>query len=159
VGEGVTRVKIGDRIAGCFHPRWFGGPIQARLPDRSAGREGPANMSGSRIPLIAAYRINAGTDRFRDRGLTVLLVLELCLLFLAAPLGSDGPPIMRPINETMVLAVVATVVLLSRRREAIAVIVLGGSHPFWRAPCPGWDGHRLQRVCAAAAATSLSSRR
>src|SRR6202049_4623071 len=24
IGEGVTRVKIGDRIAGCFHPRWFG---------------------------------------------------------------------------------------------------------------------------------------
>jgi hypothetical protein len=86
-------------------------------------------MSGSRTHLIAAYSwlgsINAETDRFRDRGLTVLLVLELCLVFLAAPLASDGPPIVRPINETMVLAVVAIVVLLSRRREAIAVIVLG----------------------------------
>src|SRR5260370_9474441 len=28
IGEGVTRVKIGDRIAGCFHPRWFAGPIK-----------------------------------------------------------------------------------------------------------------------------------
>src|ERR1700682_1631282 len=28
IGDGVTRVKIGDRIAGCFHPRWFGGPIK-----------------------------------------------------------------------------------------------------------------------------------
>jgi hypothetical protein len=28
IGEGVTRVKIGDQIAGCFHPRWFGGPIK-----------------------------------------------------------------------------------------------------------------------------------
>src|SRR5262244_3287868 len=27
VGEGVTRVKVGDRIAGCFHARWYGGPI------------------------------------------------------------------------------------------------------------------------------------
>src|SRR5262249_41816424 len=27
IGAGVTRVKVGDRIAGCFHPRWFGGPI------------------------------------------------------------------------------------------------------------------------------------
>src|SRR5499427_7722278 len=26
IGEGVTRVKICDRIAGTFHPRWFGGP-------------------------------------------------------------------------------------------------------------------------------------
>jgi NADPH:quinone reductase-like Zn-dependent oxidoreductase len=37
IGEGVTRVKIGDRIAGCFHPRWFGGPIKPDyLTDRSA---------------------------------------------------------------------------------------------------------------------------
>ena len=87
-------------------------------------------MSGSRIHFIACRRlgsINAGTDRFQDRGLTVLLVLELCLIFLAAPLASGGPPIVRSINETMVLAVVAIVVLLSRRREAIAVIVLGSA--------------------------------
>jgi NADPH:quinone reductase-like Zn-dependent oxidoreductase len=25
VGDAVTRVKVGDRIAGCFDPRWFGG--------------------------------------------------------------------------------------------------------------------------------------
>jgi hypothetical protein len=35
IGDGVTRVKIGDRIAGCFHPRWFGGPIKSDyLTDR-----------------------------------------------------------------------------------------------------------------------------
>jgi NADPH:quinone reductase-like Zn-dependent oxidoreductase len=28
IGDGVTRVKVGDRIAGTFHPRWFGGPIR-----------------------------------------------------------------------------------------------------------------------------------
>jgi hypothetical protein len=27
IGERVTRVKVGDRIIGTFHPRWFGGPI------------------------------------------------------------------------------------------------------------------------------------
>src|ERR1700731_3264088 len=36
IGEGVTRVKIGDRIAGCFHPRWFGGPIKPDYLRRSA---------------------------------------------------------------------------------------------------------------------------
>jgi Alcohol dehydrogenase GroES-like domain len=50
-GEGVTRVKIGDRIAGCFHPRWFGGPIK---PDYLTDRLG-ANLDsrlvapGSRV--------------------------------------------------------------------------------------------------------------
>ena len=28
IGEGVSRAKIGDPVAGYFHPRWFGGPIK-----------------------------------------------------------------------------------------------------------------------------------
>ena len=31
IGEGVTRVKIGDRIAGCFHPRWSQRRIERAL--------------------------------------------------------------------------------------------------------------------------------
>ncbi len=42
IGDGVTRVKVGDRIAGCFHPRWFGGPIK---PDYLTDRLG-ANLDG-----------------------------------------------------------------------------------------------------------------
>ena len=26
IGAGVTRVKVGDRVAGCFFQRWIGGP-------------------------------------------------------------------------------------------------------------------------------------
>ncbi len=37
IGDGVTRVKIGDRIAGCFHPRWL------------AGRSAPIAYSGATI--------------------------------------------------------------------------------------------------------------
>jgi len=29
VGAGVTRVKVGDRVAGCFFQRWIGGPMAA----------------------------------------------------------------------------------------------------------------------------------
>ena len=29
VGDGVTRFAVGDRVIGCFHPRWFGGRIKA----------------------------------------------------------------------------------------------------------------------------------
>ena len=42
IGDRVTRVRIGDRIAGCFHPRWFGGPIK---PDYLTDRLG-ANLDG-----------------------------------------------------------------------------------------------------------------
>src|SRR6266849_430602 len=49
VGDGVTRVKIGDRIAGCFHPRWFGGPLSADyLTDRLG-----ANLDG----ILAEYAV------------------------------------------------------------------------------------------------------
>jgi NADPH:quinone reductase-like Zn-dependent oxidoreductase len=49
IGEGVTRVEIGDRIAGCFHPRWFGGPIK---PDYLSDRLG-ANLDG----MLAEYAV------------------------------------------------------------------------------------------------------
>jgi len=49
-GDGVTRVKIGDRIAGCFHPRrGFGGPIK---PDYLTDRLG-ANLDG----MLAEYAV------------------------------------------------------------------------------------------------------
>jgi NADPH:quinone reductase-like Zn-dependent oxidoreductase len=49
VGEGVTRVKVGDRIAGCFHARWYGGPIK---PDYLMDRLG-ANLDG----MLAEYAV------------------------------------------------------------------------------------------------------
>src|ERR1700680_1293519 len=49
IGEGVTRVKIGDRIAGCFHARWFGGPIKS---DYLTNRLG-ANLDG----MMAEYAV------------------------------------------------------------------------------------------------------
>ena len=49
IGEGVTRVKVGDRIAGCFHARWYGGPIK---PDYLTDRLG-ANLDG----MLAEYAV------------------------------------------------------------------------------------------------------
>ena len=40
VGAGVTRVKVGDRVAGCFMQRWVGGA------DRRGG-ERPRRMGGA----------------------------------------------------------------------------------------------------------------
>jgi NADPH:quinone reductase-like Zn-dependent oxidoreductase len=49
IGEATTRVKIGDWIAGCFHPRWFGGPIR---PEYLTDRLG-ANLDG----MLAEYAV------------------------------------------------------------------------------------------------------
>ena len=49
VGERVTWVKLGDRIIGTFHPRWFGGPIRSGyLADRLG-----ANLDG----MLADYAV------------------------------------------------------------------------------------------------------
>jgi hypothetical protein len=86
-------------------------------------------MFGSQSNSIAVNRrlklIHAWQDQIRDPSLTVLLILELCLMFLAAPLAAKGLPVAGPIIETMFLAVIVVVVMLSRRRGAIAVILLG----------------------------------
>ena len=49
LGDGVTRFAAGDRVIGCFHPRWFGGPIKADyLTDRLG-----ANLDG----MLAEYAV------------------------------------------------------------------------------------------------------
>lgn len=37
IGAGVTQFKVGDRVIGTFHPRWFGGPIHATMGQEAYG--------------------------------------------------------------------------------------------------------------------------
>jgi hypothetical protein len=69
--------------------------------------------------------IHAWQDRFRDPALTVLLILEICAIFLTAPLAAKGLPIARAVTSTLVLAVLVIVVMLSPRPGAIILILLG----------------------------------
>jgi hypothetical protein len=69
--------------------------------------------------------IHAWQDRVRNPSLTVLLVLQLVLVFVAAPLAATGLPIAHALTQWLLLAVLAGVVALSRRIGAIVIIVLG----------------------------------
>jgi hypothetical protein len=64
-------------------------------------------------------------DRLRDPALTVLLALELCTIFLAVPLAAKGLPIAQAVGNTLILAAIAIVVMLSLRWNAIILILLG----------------------------------
>jgi hypothetical protein len=64
-------------------------------------------------------------DRIRDPSLTALLMLELCAMFLAAPLAAKGLPIARVVADSMLLAVLLVVVSVSDRWGAILLILLG----------------------------------
>src|SRR5437870_6030082 len=56
IGDGVTRVKVGHRVTGTFHPRWFGGPLSADyLTDRLG-----ANLDGM---LGGIRRVERGSAR------------------------------------------------------------------------------------------------
>ncbi|WP_309646054.1 NAD(P)-dependent alcohol dehydrogenase [Phenylobacterium sp.] len=39
VGEGVSSFKVGDRVMGAFHPRWFGGEMPSTIQSDSYGAE------------------------------------------------------------------------------------------------------------------------
>lgn len=39
LGDGVTDYKVGDRVVGIFHPRWFGGRIPANVSQYGYGSE------------------------------------------------------------------------------------------------------------------------
>src|SRR5262252_5909915 len=86
-------------------------------------------MEGIRSHLIVVHNtrksIRAWQERISDQSLTVLLVLELCAIFLAAPLAAKGLPIARVVADTLVLAVLVIVVMLSPRWDAIIMILIG----------------------------------
>ncbi len=69
--------------------------------------------------------IHTWQDRLRDPALTVLLILDVCTIFLAVPLAAKGLPIAQTVADTLVLAVLVIVVTLSPRPGAIILILLG----------------------------------
>ena len=69
--------------------------------------------------------IHLWQDRLRDPALTVLLALELCTIFLAVPLAAKGLPIAQAVGDTLILLVIAIVVMLSLKWNAIILILLG----------------------------------
>jgi membrane-bound ClpP family serine protease len=79
----------------------------------------------SHIVDDARRSIYAWQDRIRDPALSVLLVLDLCAIFFAGPLAAKGLPIARVVADTLVLAALAIVVMLSQRWDAIVLILLG----------------------------------
>jgi len=84
--------------------------------------------TGKRPSIVVDNRrrsIPTWQDRISDPSLTILLVLQLCAIFVAAPLALKGLPMARTVADTLVLAVLAIVVMLSQKWGAIIVILLG----------------------------------
>jgi hypothetical protein len=88
----------------------------------------PVASGRQKVPVALGHRrssLGAWQDRIRDPSLTALLVLELCAIFLAAPLAARGLPIARAVADTLVLAVLVIIVMLSQRWDAIIIILIG----------------------------------
>ena len=69
--------------------------------------------------------LRAWQNRLRDPSLTVLLVLQVFLLFVALPLAAAGVPIAAPVGWALLLVAVTLVAMLSHRGGAIVFILLG----------------------------------
>ena len=89
----------------------------------------PAKVRGLRSDSVVVDNpprsIRTWQERVRDPALTVLLILELCTIFLAVPLAAKGLSVAQAVADTLVLAVISIVVMLSLRWNAIILILLG----------------------------------
>ena len=110
--------SINARAASMFSPK--GARAWVRAPHSLNRGRRPSIVVDNRRRSIPAWQ-----DRISDPSLTVLLVLQFCAIFVAAPLAAKGLPIARTVADTLVLAVLAVVVMLSRKWGAIVVILLG----------------------------------
>jgi hypothetical protein len=95
-------------------------------------------------------------ERVRDPSLTVLLVLQIFLLFVALPLAAAGVLIAEPVAWLLLLVALTFVVVLSRQGVAIVTMLLGlaaaaasGLYPgerFFSAFAPGKSATPRQRL-------------
>jgi hypothetical protein len=97
-------------------------------------------MLGHREQLQArALNWHSLRDRIRDPSLTVLLVLEVSIIFLTAPLAAKGLPLAEIVVDVLTWTVVAVIVVLSDRPAAIVSLLLAvglTSADFW--PSAAW---------------------
>ncbi len=94
-------------------------------PRPGAGIYAGRNNRDSVVAGDGRLSFHAWQEQIRDPSLTVLLILELSAFFVAAPLAAQGRPVARAVGETLLLAVLVIVVMLSLRRGAILAIALG----------------------------------
>jgi hypothetical protein len=83
------------------------------------------SSASAAAPAPTGTHLHAWRERVRDPSLTALLIIQLCVIFVAAPLAALGLPWARPVSEGLVLALVLVVVTLSNSRGAIVAIVIG----------------------------------
>jgi len=81
-------------------------------------------------PLVSAAhdkraRFRSWQERARNPGLTVLLVVQVFLLFVALPLDAVGVPIAAPITWLLLLVPLTVVIMVSRRPVATAIMFAG----------------------------------
>ena len=91
-------------------------PSKVGRPDR----EVRASVFVDRRALLRAWQ-----ERVRNPSLTVLLALQVFLLFFALPLHVAGLAVAERVGQWLLLVVLTLVVILSHRGVAIAVILLG----------------------------------
>jgi len=68
IGEGVEAFKVGDRVIGAFHPRWFGGEMPSTIASDSYGAESDgwlcelkAISQEAVVPLLGALSYEEGS--------------------------------------------------------------------------------------------------
>jgi NADPH:quinone reductase-like Zn-dependent oxidoreductase len=147
VGADVTRVKPGDRIAGCFFQGWVGGPIRAEVVRRALG--------GSEQGMLAEYVVfdDDGVVRLPDHlsfedgaALPCAAVTAWQALAVHGPLAAGEIVLIQGTGGVSIFALQfarmmgAQVIATSSSDEKLArVLALGASHGINYKTHPDWD--------------------
>jgi hypothetical protein len=97
------------------------GDIAAAIPSNGKERH---QVIGAKIPPGAGGWQDF-QDRIRDASLSVILVLEIFIVFVSAPLAVKGLPLARVVVDILTWTTVVLIVLLSHRWGAIVMIIAG----------------------------------
>jgi hypothetical protein len=106
-----------DEKSGCFRPHYY----RQRVSKIDAGNASQGDVMTGTAPL----RFYDWRNRIRDPSLTVLLIIQLGVLFIAEPLAAQGIPMAQELGEALLSAGLVIVVLLSYNFGAIVMILLG----------------------------------
>jgi hypothetical protein len=82
-------------------------------------------ISASAVAAPRGVQLHPWRERVGDPCLTALPIIQLCVIFIDAPLAALGLPWARPVGEGLVLALVPIIVTLSNSRGAIIAITIG----------------------------------
>lgn len=158
IGEGVSRVKVGDRVAGAFMPKWISGEINEAKARSALGGGGPDGMLAELVAIDAEGVVHVPDHLSDEEGATLpcAAVTAWHALVGEGRLKAGDTVLVQGTGGVSIFALQlarlqgARVIATSSRDEKLArAIALGASDGINYSTTPKWD-ERARELTAGA---------